>query len=96
MRTYRQDSDDTKSYTHDWSNQIAEDIKGTNSVNPTITASVWTVSTLTVSNESISGYCTRAEFSGGVVGTSYKVENKITTSQGLVHTKSFYIQVVNK
>lgn len=95
MRTYRQDSDDTKAYTHDWSSQIAADAEGT-VAHPTISSSVWTVATLTVTDETIQGYITRAEFSGGVVGTSYKVENKITTSQGLVHTKSFYIQVVNK
>jgi hypothetical protein len=96
MRTYRQDSDDTKPYVIDWSDQLEEDVIGTSVADVTISSSVWTVSGMTSANETISNALVRTELSGGSVGTSYKVENKITTSQGLVHTKSFYVLVVNK
>lgn len=96
MRTYRQDSDDTKAYFFDWSEQLEKDAIGTRTGEPSISTSAWSVTGMTAANATINGSVTRVELSGGSVDTSYKVENKITTSKGLVHTKSFYVLVVNK
>ena len=95
MKTYRQDSDDIRNYEHTWYQELARDAEITGT-DVTISSSSWTVSTLTTSGATIDGKRTYVKISGGTAGTQYKVENQITTSAGLKHTKSFYILVVNK
>lgn len=96
MRTYRQDSDDARNYAHDWSSVLDSDAEITG-VDVSISSSDWTVASgLTGAGAAIDGESTYIKLSGGSVGTAYKVENKITTSAGMVHTKSFYVLVVNK
>jgi hypothetical protein len=96
MRTYRQDSDDTRLYDLNWSDQLASDTEITG-VSATISSSAWSVASgLTGAGATVDGKYTYIKLSGGTVNTTYKVENEITTSGGLTHTKSFQVQVVVK
>lgn len=69
----------------DWSDWLAE-------VNDTIAASQWVLpSGLTSETEAFSDTTASIEISGGTVGTTYTVTNRITTaSLGLVQDRSFY------
>lgn len=69
-------------YGFDWSNWL--------SVGEIITNSAWVVEAgLVQSNQQISGAVVSLFLSGGVVGTSYKVSNTITTSASRVDTRTF-------
>jgi hypothetical protein len=89
MRTYRKDVDDKIRQGIDWSDRLIE--------GDAITVSEWTVGNgLTATDASFDDYYSDIDLSGGTVGTTYKATNKVTTTNGLVYSKSFLIQVVEK
>ena len=89
MRTIRKDSDDIIREGIDWSDQLVS--------GETILSSSWTVGQgLTGGLAAYGSTYSDIDLSGGTVGSTYKVTNSITTSEGLSYTKSFKVQVVNK
>ncbi len=62
----------------------------------TITASTWAASGtgLIVAGSSVASGTAIAWLSGGTVGTTYTVANRITTSQGRTDERTFTVQVV--
>ena len=60
----------------------------------TIASSVWTVETgLTVDSETNTNTDATAVISGGDAGKTYKVENTITTANGLDETMTWFMKV---
>lgn len=89
MRTYRKDTDDKIRRGVDWSDRLIEGDE--------IVSSEWTVENgLTATDASFDSYYSDIDLSGGTVGVTYKATNKVTTSNGLVYSKSFLVQVVQK
>lgn len=63
----------------------------------TITASQWVVDTgLTKDSDSHDDTTATVWLSGGTVGTTYTVTNRITTTAGRVDDRSLHIQVVQR
>ena len=72
-------------FTQDWSGWLGSD---------TISVSSWTVdSALTVDSHTKTTTLTNAYISGGVAGTTYKVENEMTSASGLKSTQIWFLRV---
>lgn len=87
--SFIKDPDANKDYGFDW---IAENWLNDGE---TITASAWTItpSGLTKGTEESSNSITKVWLSGGTVGVTYAVTNKITTSDGRIEEKTLYITI---
>lgn len=61
----------------------------------TIESSVWIVppNTLEEHDDSIDGAITRVWFRGGVLGETYVIVNRVTTSQGRIEDKTIYFRI---
>lgn len=89
MRTIRKDPDEEFIEGFDWSDRLVTD--------ETLSASVWEVASgLTGSGATYTDTETQIELTGGTVGTSYLVTNRVTTSNGAVYQRSFKALVVNR
>lgn len=75
-------------YGFDWTAWLASD--------ETISISTWTTDTLTNSSPQIAGKITSVFVEGGVVGTSYKIVNTITTSVGRVDSRTIKLSCKNR
>ncbi|HZT29229.1 MAG TPA: hypothetical protein VFA33_05065 [Bryobacteraceae bacterium] len=86
MMTFTKDPNAVLDYSVDWSKWLAGD---------QIEESTWSVSdsALAVSDETNSATQATAWLSGGAVGQSYTVTNKITTAAGRIDERSFIVQV---
>ena len=62
----------------------------------TISTSSWTTDTLTSSSPQISTNVTSVFVEGGVVGTSYKIVNTITTSVGRIDSRTIRLSCKNR
>ncbi len=76
----------TLDFQQDWTSWL--------STGDTISASSWTVETgLTVDSESNTTTAGTAVISGGTAGKTYKVENTVTTANGLDETMTWFVKV---
>jgi len=82
------DPDSTIDYGCDWSSWLAE--------SENISASSWLVSGLDTSGEVNNGVITGVTLSGGTVGESYQLTNRVTTSFGRTEDRSMIIRCLNK
>lgn len=72
-------------FAQDWSNFLSSD---------TISTSTWTVETgLTVDSDANTSTTATAVISGGTAGRVYKVQNTITTANGLTATETWFLTV---
>jgi hypothetical protein len=82
------DPDANLDYQIDWSEWLGAD---------TISASVWTVAPpaggLTAATPSQTTVTTRVWLSGGTVGQTVRVTNRITTAQGRIDERSFNVRL---
>jgi hypothetical protein len=89
MKTWTKDPEAVLDYPVDWSDWLA--------TGETISEVVWTVPTgLTKDSQSESGGVAVAWISGGTAGTEYRIECKVTTSQGRTDERSFFIKVTER
>jgi len=85
-RTFAQDSSDKLDYGIDWTRFLA--------AGETISASVWTVpDEITKSGEGNASGVTSAFVTGGTVGETYEITNKITTSAGRIKSITFRLTI---
>ncbi len=86
MNIFYKDSHDTLDYYVDWLTFLAGD---------TISASVWIVP-VGIAQLSISNTTTRATIwlSGGTIGETYQITNRITTAGGRIKDQSIYVKIV--
>jgi len=75
-------------YGFDWTAWLASD--------ETISTSTWTTDVLTSSSPQITGKVTSVFVEGGVVGTSYKIVNTITTSVGRIDSRTIRLSCKNR
>jgi len=76
-------------YGFDWSEWLA--------TGETISSSAWTIPTgIIKDSDTNTTTTTTAWLSGGTVGTTYLVVNRITTSAGRTEDRSVYIRVENR
>lgn len=76
----------TLDFVQDWSNWLAS--------GDTIASSVWTLETgLTLDSEANTNTTATGVISGGAVGKVYKVENTVTTANGLDETMTWFVTV---
>ena len=88
-QTFRKDPHSNLDYGFDWSDYLVTD--------ETISASVWTIpSGLAEGTKQLADTSTKIWISGGTVGTTYTVANKVTTSDGRIDERSFDIVVENR
>ena len=89
MTTFTKDPNAVLDYAIDWSKWLAGD---------QISESAWSVSdpALEVSDETNTATQATVWLSGGAVGTSYTVTNKITTQAGRIDERSFIVQVQDR
>ena len=88
-QTFRKDPDAELDYGFDWSDWLA--------TGETITASAWTVPDgITEESKAFSDTATEIWLSGGTAGTSYTLQNEITTSAGRIDERSFLIMVAER
>jgi hypothetical protein len=87
---YLKDSNATLDYGVNWAPWLGTD---------TISASAWTVQTgLTTATPapSFTTTTTTIWLSGGTVGTTYTVTNRVTTAAGRIDDRTFTIQVIDR
>ena len=89
MMTFTKDPNAVLDYAIDWSKWLSAD---------QIQASVWSVSDPALEAASETNTATQATIwlSGGAVGQSYTVTNRITTAGGRTDERSFVIQVQDR
>ena len=89
MTTFTKDPNAVHDYAIDWSTWLAGD---------QISESGWSVSdpALEVSDETNTATQATVWLSGGALGTSYTVTNKITTQAGRIDERSFIVQVQDR
>lgn len=86
MGVFLKDPDAVLDYGLDWSSWLSD--------GETISASNWTVPTgLTKDSQSSTGTDTTVWLSGGTVGLSYEVTNRISTNQGRTDDRTIQIAV---
>ena len=80
-------SGETLDYTVEWKNWLGDD---------TIASDAWAVDTGITIDETAGGVSSLRTvwLSGGTAGTTYKVTNTVTTTDGRVAARSFYINLV--
>ena len=89
MRTIRKGVQEEIAEGFDWSDRLLS--------GETIAASSWQVDFgLTGGNAVFDDTTSEIEITGGTVDTSYKVQNEVTTSDGLVYQKSFKVLVAER
>ncbi len=89
MKTFPKDSDALSDFSVDWSSWLA--------TGETISTSEWTVpSGLTEGATTESSGVATVWLSGGAVGTTYRVSNKISTSESRVDERSFFVRVTDR
>jgi hypothetical protein len=82
------DPDAVLDYTIDWGDWLGED---------TLATSEWTVPDgITAGATSITGTTTTIWFSGGEVGETYTIHNRITTAGGRTNDQTFKITCIEK
>ena len=85
---FEKDPEAVLDYQIDWENWLDED---------TIATSVWVASTgLTVDSDTETNTTATAIVSGGTAGSTYTLENKITTAGGLTDETTLYIVCVER
>lgn len=87
MKAFVKDPDATLDYAFDWSQWLSND---------TIVSSEWVAEsgiTKVPASESIDGNITRVFISGGAVGESYTLANKITTNASRIDERSIEIKI---
>lgn len=85
-RTFRKDPDAVLDYGFDWSDWLQ--------TGEVISASTWTVDTgITEDSDEMSTSITKIWLSGGTVGETYTISNKIVTDQNRTDERSFEIFV---
>ena len=85
---FEKDPEAVLDYQVDWSNWLDED---------TIATSVWVAQTgLTVDSDTETTTTATAIVSGGTAGSTYTLENKITTAGGLTDERTLYIVCVER
>jgi hypothetical protein len=85
---FLKDPNATLDYTIDWSAWLDDD---------TIATSTWTASDgITVADEANTTTAATVWLSGGTVGATYPVINRITTAAGRTEDRSLYIRVINR
>jgi hypothetical protein len=89
MMTFTKDPNAVLDYAIDWSKLLAED---------QIAESRWSVSDPALEATDDTSTATQATvwLSGGAVGQSYTVTNKITTQAGRIDERSFIVQVQDR
>ena len=89
MTTFTKDPNAVLDYAVDWSKWLAGD---------QISDSSWSVSdpALEISDQANTATQATVWLSGGAVGTSYTVTNKITTQAGRIDERSFIVQVQDR
>jgi len=88
-QTLRKDPQANLDYGFDWSDYLV--------IGETLSDSVWTVpSGLIEGSKQLAADSTKIWISGGTVGETYTIANKITTSAGRVDERSFDIVVENR
>lgn len=85
MITYSKAPDEEVIRGFDWSDRLTSGDK--------ITASEWTVTGLTGSGATFDDTASEIELAGGTATNQYLVTNKVTTSDGEVFQRSFYMLV---
>ena len=75
-------------YGFDWTAWLASD--------ETISTSTWNTDVLTSSSPQITGKVTSVFVEGGVVGTSYKIVNTVTTSVGRIDSRTIRLSCKNR
>lgn len=86
--TFLKDPDAVLDYVIDWSTWLNGD---------TIATSVWTVpSGITQDSESESSTLATIWLSGGTVGETYQVRNRITTAGGRTEDRTIRIEIVQR
>ena len=89
MKTIRKGLDEEIAEGFDWSDHLE--------VNEILEASTWTIDAgLTGSDATYDNFTTEIVLSGGTQNDTYKVQNEVTTSAGLVYEKSFKVLVVER
>lgn len=87
MKTFYKDPDAVKDYDVDWgAGWLVDD--------DTISASTWTVPTgITKASDSHTDTRAKVWISGGTVGSSYVLTNRVTTTQGRTDDRSITIKI---
>ena len=81
--------DATLDYRQDWSDWLG--------TGDTIVTSGWTVETgITIDSEANSSTAATCVLSGGTLGKTYKIENTITTANGLDETMEWFLKIQNR
>lgn len=89
MITFTKDPDAVLDYSIDWTDWLSGGEK--------ITSSSWIVpSGITQDSASATDYVTTIWFSGGTVGVTYRVTNRIVTGAGRTDDRSFNIQIFER
>lgn len=83
--TYYQDPVSTLDYNIDWTAWLGGD---------TISSSTWiTHPDITISNTTFTGVITTVYLTGGTAGKTYKVKNKISTTNGRTEEETFDLTI---
>lgn len=86
--SFSKDPDAVLDYVMDWTNWLNGDI---------IISSSWTLDAgITQAGTGMSGTQTVVWLSGGTVGTSYQITNRITTQAGRTEDRTFQVNVVQR
>ena len=89
MKTLRKGLDEEIAEGFDWSDHLE--------VNEILEASTWIVDAgITAGDATYDNFTTELVISGGSQNETYKVQNQVTTSAGLVYEKSFKVLVVER
>lgn len=90
MPLFQKDPDAVIDFKQDWSEWVA-------ATGDTIVTSTWIVPTgITKTNESNTATTATVWLSGGTVGSSYQVTNRIVTAQGRTDDRTLQIVVLNR
>jgi hypothetical protein len=89
-RTYTKDPDATLNYGHGWGDWLETP--------DTIVGSLWLLAPdgLTQSGSTFTDTDTAVRLSGGTVGVTYTVTNRVTTAAGLVDDRSFRVWISDR
>lgn len=88
LKQFTKDPQATLDYTVDWSAWLGTD---------TIATSTWVLDAgITQTNASLSGALATVWVSGGSVGNTYSVTNRITTAAGRTDDRSILIRVADR
>lgn len=89
MTTYIKDPQSVLDYGFDWSDWLDAD--------DTVSTSTWKVpSGITKDSDSKTTTTTTIWLSGGSVGSTYKITNRVVTADGRTVDRSFYVRVANR